>query len=320
VLRFLVGAAAATGMGGCDSLLSPSVYGSVKVTVVRRDGTPIANVPVTVYFVQRRLEAATTDAVGSYTFERLPAGSYGVFNEVVPGYSRPEFVRPGPRTDFVDKIQVASGGTATAQLSLLKIGPGTIVATVTEPGGAGVQGIPVALYTGAGGAQREATTDAAGRVTFADVPFGDWGVQAVRPSRYLDSAEAPVVVRDGIIVDEGNAQAAAFTFAPCAGTLTARVLDDGNNPVPGAMLALYHFGEEVDSASTGGSGTHTFSALQCQDYGVRIAAVPSGWALVPGRGSEYMDGLFVHRAGALTATLRLQRVAHDQGFDRVKSR
>lgn len=296
------------GVGGCDSLLSPNVYGSVHVTVVRRDGTPIADVPVTVYFVQRRLEAATTDAGGSYTFERLPAGSYGVFTDVIPGYSRPEFVRSGPRTDFVDKIQVASGATATAELSLLKIGPGTINATVTEPGGAGVQGIPVTLYTGAGGAQREATTDASGRVSFADVPFGDWGVRAVRPPIYLDSAEAPVVFRDGIIVDEGSAESAAFTFTRCTGALTARVLDDANNPVPGTKLVLYHFGVEVDSATTGGSGAHTFSALQCQDYGVRVAAVPSGWTLVPGRGSEYVDGLFMHRAGALTATLRVMRV------------
>ncbi len=305
----VAGLVAAAAMWGCDSLLTPSLYGSVQVTVVRRDGTPIPNVPLTVYYIQRRLYAGTTDANGVYTFELVPEGSYGVFSELIPGYARPEQVRPGPRTDFVDNIDVARGATATAQLSMLKVGPGSIVATVSESGGGSLAGIAVTLYRGAEGAVREGVTDGNGRVTFADVPFGDWGVSVTRPSKYLDSAEAPLLVRDGLLVDEGSVEKAEFTFAPCTGTIAARVRDDTNGPVPGARISLYQFGQDVDSAVAPASGDHPFTGLQCRDYGVRLTAAPIGWTLVPGRGFNFVDGLFVHRGATRTADLRVQRVA-----------
>ncbi len=308
-LRFVAASFAVVAVWGCDSLLTPSVYGSLQVKVTRRDGTPVPGVPVTAYFISRNLAIGTTDSAGTYTFRSLPAGSYGVFDKLIPGYSRPEIVRAGPPTDHVDKIQVVAGGTATADLTLLKEGPGTITARVTETGGAGVPGIAVSLYSGGSGVARQAVTDASGSFSFTDVPFGNWGISAVKSARYLDSAEAPVVYSDGILVDEGSLASAPFTFVPCAGTVLARVTDNLGHAVAGARLAVYHAGQDVDSAATDSAGAHTFTGLACQDIGVRLAAVPIGWTLVAGRGASFVDGIFIHRNASRTAALRPQYVA-----------
>jgi hypothetical protein len=294
---------------GCDSLLSPPIYGSLRVKVVSRNGAPVAGVPVTVYFVQQRLVLGTTDAEGSFTFERLPENKYGVFNDLIDGYSRPEIVRPGPRTDFVDEIKVTRGATASAQMTLLKIGPGTIVAKVSDPAGAGVSGIRVSLYSGAGGTVREGTTGANGTFTFADVPFGDWGVTAARPAQYRDSAETPTLSRDALIIDDGALANANFTFAPCSGAIAATIRDNTGAPVTGSKVALYQFGVDRDSGAVDANAARTFGPLPCEDFGMRVTSVPIGWNIVPGRGFSFIDGLFVHRNATRTAPLRVQRVA-----------
>lgn len=301
-------AAGSLTMGGCDSLLTPSVYGSLRVTVTQRDGRPIANIPVTAYRIDRRLDRGTTDADGTYTFERLPANSYGVEDTVIAGYMLAEMVRPGPPTNFADKIVVTAGRVATARLVLLKVGPGTIAGSVADPGGAGIAGIEVSLYSGQAGTVRKATTGATGAFAFTGVPFGNWGVSALRPEQFRDSAEAAILYHDNLLVDDGSTVTASFALAPCAGALAVQVKDDRGSAVPGAGIALYHFGRDTDSATTDSAGGHVFAGVACQDHGVRIRSVPIGWTVIPGRGSAYMDGMFVRRGATRTATLGVRYV------------
>jgi hypothetical protein len=298
LVRLIAIASALTATLGCDKLLTPALYGSLKVQVTRYDGTPIAAVPLTVNFGGRRMAAGITDSAGFYTFELLPEAEYGVYAKVIPGYSLPESVRPGPRTDFVDSIAVTRGATGTARLSLLKIGPGSVIAKVTEPNGTPVADVPVTLYSGSNGPFREDTTDASGQVLFTNVPFGDWGVQVVRPVRFRDKFDWPFDQKDGLIVEEGGAPRAEFTMARCGGAVSMRVHDNANFPVPGARVVLYSQGTDLDSVFVDSAGSHTFEPLGCNDFGVRVTDVPIGWRIVPGPGTSYIDGIIVYRGDA----------------------
>lgn len=308
-LRILAITAIALFGAGCDSLLTkPTLYGSVGVQVTQRNGVPIPGVPLRLYTGERSMAYGATDADGRYTFGLVPDGRYGVATSLIPGYARLEGVRPGPPTSYVDQLTVTAGAEAIAQLSLLKQGPGTIVATVTEPGGAPVAGVAVTLYTGAG-TRRESVTNGTGHFTFANVPFGNWGVSVLRPAHYLDSAEAPIVHHDDIIVDEGSLDSASFTFAPCTGAIATTVRDDAGAAIPGAAVTLYTSQRSLDSAVADAGGAHQFQNIECANYGVTVTSVPIGWTIVRGRGSSFVDGLFVHRNGTRAAALRVQRVA-----------
>jgi hypothetical protein len=249
---------------------------------------------------------ARTDTNGTYTFVDVPQGRYGVLADVPPGYARLSDVVPAPRTDYVEELKVEGGSVLTARLSFLKKGPGTIVASVTEPDGSPLSAIPVTLY-GSTGPIRSAITGTNGRFVFDPAPFGNLGVSAQRSAAYLDSAESPFMARDRIVVDEGSTHLAQFTFVPCIGSITATVRDEAASPVPGATVTLYASTRMITEGTVDAAGSRQFANLGCADYGVSVRT-PIGWTTPPGRGASFADGLYVHRGGTLTPVLSVRRV------------
>ena len=307
LLAAIAGPAIVALLSGCDSLITkPSLYGAVEVNVTRRNGDAITGADLILYTGQRPMGYGITDSVGFHEFVDVPEGVYGVRAIPPAGYLRLEDLAASPPTDFVHQLQLQGGKTLPVRFSFLKKGFGTVVAVVTEPDGNPLANVPVTLY-GPASSLRSAVTDSAGRFAFDSTLFGNYGVFARRSAAYLDSAENPLLARDGIIVDEGSRELASFIFVPCSGSISALVRDESGRPVPGSALTLYNSGGGLDLELTGADGTWLFANLGCQSYGVRVQ-VPIGWTAPEARGTSFNDGLFVHRGKALTTTLNVQTV------------
>lgn len=311
-LRNSATALLALGVGAlwaCEGLITrPSLYSTVTASVARRDGTPIPNASLTLYTGQRPMGYAVTDILGRYTFVDVPEGLYGVRAEPPSGYVRLEALLPTTApSEVVQNIRVMAQNRDSARFTFLKIGPGTVTAEVKEPDGSGVPDIALILY-GAGGVVRRSVTNAAGRFVFDAVPFGNYGVFAVRPALYLDVGETSLPARDGLIIEDGSAQTASFAFAKCIGSIAVQVRDNTGQPVPGALLTFYTGAGVISNTPASASGTAAFPNLRCDEYGVRVS-VPRGWTATEARGVTFVDGLRVRRGSALSAVLTLERAA-----------
>ena len=294
-------------LAGCDSLLTkPTLYGSVTAQVSRRNGAPVRGAKLVLYTGQRPMGYAITDSSGSYTFLDVPEGVYGVLATPPAGYLKVEDISASAPTDVIDKLRVAAQGKLDARFTFLKAGLGTVVVQVNERDGTPVSQIPVTLYAPSGAIAR-GITDGAGRFAFDDVPYGNYGVFAVRPQLYLDSGETSLPSRAGLIVDEGSREAASFVFARCTGSISALVRDNTGRPVPGAILTFYTGANKIEDAVVGADGRRNFSSLLCTDYGLRVQ-LPVGWTATEARGATFLDGLRVRRDSALSATLTVVRI------------
>jgi hypothetical protein len=291
---------------GCDSLLTrPSLYGTVHVSVARRNGDPIPGAGLTLYTGQRPMGYAATDSAGVYDFVDVPEGGvYGVLAYPPAGYVRLEELVGGAATDVAQNLVPVAGQSVGVHFSFFKKGLGTLVAQVTEPSGTPIANIPLTLYTGLG-PLRAAVTAADGQFTFDALPLGNYGVFATTPAAYLDSAEKALANLDAILIEDGSRETAAFRFTPCNGTIAVTVRDDAGLPVPGAQITLYDATRVLDQSPTNTDGTRLYQKLGCAVYGVRVRP-PPGWLAPEARGVSYTDALWIHRGGSLAAVLTLQ--------------
>lgn len=281
-------------VAGCDSLVTrPTPYTTVTVYAQRRDSSPVPGVPVTLYTGQRPMGYATTGVDGRATFDRVPKGpAYGVLTAEPAGWAFLERLTGGPLSDHRAGLVLVPDSAVTVRFTFLKVGPGTVSGRVTNESGAALTGVQVALYSPAG-ILRRALTGADGTVRFPDVPFGVYGLAIDRPHGYRDVGESLSVFRDGLLVEEGVVATATATLARCVGTLGVRVADPVRGPAAGLIAYLYDATAVLDSARTGSDGRATFSS-GCGEFGVFLGGTPD-WIVTPGRGSQYLDGIVVHR-------------------------
>lgn len=290
----------------CDSLVTkPLNYTAVDVRAERRDGTPITGVPLILYTGQRPMGYDTTNAAGHALFERVPAGpAYGVLAEAPAGYAFPETLLGGPPTNAIGGLVLRTDSTPKLRFQFLRIGPGTVTASVVDQAAKPFAGVHVDLYSPEGALLR-GKTSADGRVTFGAVPYGLYGVTTPRPLAYRDLDEPATLWQDGLVVEEGTTATATLTLKLCRGTIDLTVADPTRGGAPGVQTYLYTPTETVDSARTGSDGRVHYVSPLCGDYGVRV--VPNNdWRVAPGRGSQFADGLIVHRGSALTVSLSAQ--------------
>ncbi len=199
----------------------------------------------------------------------------------------------------------------------LKEGPGTITATVREPGGGPVEGAVVSLFSPQGTLTEE-TLQGGTTLTFDAVPFGNWGVRVAPPEVYLDQGEV-FFEQDGLIIEEGSQEAAEFVLEKCLGTLRARVRNPEQNPVPDFPVRVYQPQGTVEEGTTGADGTRAFGPLMCRNFG--LALMPKlGWEYEEGSGKSYYDGLKVNRGEERTLDFtveacwgRIEARVRDQG-------
>ena len=306
---------AALAVAACDALISkPSLYGTVSAEVRRRDSTAVPGARVLLYTGQRPIGYAVTDDNGAFTFLHVPDGLYGV--RVVPpaGYLSINDIIGGPDSSVVrDGLVLLPGENKSVRFRLFKDGPGNVNVYVEDADRKAMPGIRVVLYSSRGSVQ-EGVTDQTGLFQFAAVPLGNYGVFALRPAAYTDSAENPLPSRDGFVVDQGSVSTATFQFARCVGSLNVRVRDNTGAPVPGTLLTFYGaFG--VQDSILGAQAERHIADLACGPYGVRIRP-PIGWIANEARGSAFQDNISIHRGTAANVTLNILRIG--RGTVRVR--
>lgn len=288
---------------GCDQMVTtPLRYGAVDVSVTRRNGDKLANIPMHLFTGQRIMAYGTTDSTGTYRFERVPEGpAYAVRIERVSGYEFAENLLGGKVNDVVISVPVRRDSTPVLRFTLLKVGPGTVEARIAEPSGTAIAGASVELYRPSG-VLKQGVSGANGRVTFDAVPFGQYGVRVYRPKGYRDLDESATVWKDSVVVEEGLTSVAPLTLVPCRGTINVQVADPAYGAASGVRVHLFTFEGVVDSTRTATDGTARFVTPFCADFGVRaIGSVD--WRFAPTRGNEFVDGLVIRRGTVRSATL-----------------
>jgi hypothetical protein len=134
----------------------------------------------------------TTDASGNFTFAGLDAGTY-VLSEVVP----PGFVQTTPAAPGTISITLAAGQAVTNVLigNVASAAAGSISGTkyldldangVLNPTDRPYPGI-VFVLTDANGVQRQATSDASGNFSFANLPPGTYTLTEIIPPGFAQT-------------------------------------------------------------------------------------------------------------------------------------
>jgi hypothetical protein len=295
---------------GCDAWLTkPSLYNTVTVIVVTRGGQPIPGVALTLYTGQRPMGYATTDTNGRHDFHDVPQGNYGVFAIPPDGYVPIEQLLGGRPTNVLDGLQVANDTLSPVRFAFLKVGPGTMVVRVTQTDGSPMAGVPVTAYSPTA-VNAKATTDASGRASLPNIPFGIHGVLVERPLLFRDfrtPGDSLYSFRDNIIVDAGSRDTTTIRLTKCAGTLRALVVDGAGAPVPNTTAVFYTSTQQLAVAVTGPDGRVSLPELPCAtQFGILITP-PAGYTVADGRGSRFIDGLTVTGGATVDVTFRVSK-------------
>jgi hypothetical protein len=282
-------------LAGCSDLLpSPYEYATVEVQATRRSGEPVPGVKVVLYTYNRHLAYGVTGSGGSYTFDFVPFGEYGV--GVVPpdGYE----VLAG-KNDVVG-IEITRGAQKTVPFTILKHGNGTIHVRAEEPSGQPVPGVALTLYSHRG-TVAEGVADSEGRYSFQQVPFGQYGVRAGPLVGYT------LVTRfvDGIDVEDGSEETVTLTLERCDASIRVLTADRTGNGISGVPLVLYTSQGPVLEGTTDERGAHEFLQVACGvQYGVRVELPPG--LVVEGGGRSFVDGIEVSHGSEETVSFRLE--------------
>jgi hypothetical protein len=294
IVRAIAALAVMCGAVACDSMLTrPSLYNSVSVVATRRNGDPIPGVQLVLYTGQRPMGYGATDSSGQFTFTRVPQGDYGVQVTALPdGYDLIEHLIESPASTVIDKLRVADDTLSPLHFTFLKRGPGTITVRVADAAGAPLPGVYAVLYSPTRVVD-SLPADSTGVATFNDVPYGAYGVSLTRPigfrsfARFEDSLYAH---RDGLVVEEGVVDSVEFPLARCSALLRVHVTDQNGAPVAGGAGELYTSKELVARTFADQSGVITYPRAPCATPLGTRALPPPGYAGIPGRGTEYIDG------------------------------
>jgi len=287
--RLLVLCAPLLGVLGCDAWLTkPPLTNTVEVIATRRNGDPVPGVALLLYTGQRPMAYATTGSDGTYRFEGVPQGFYGVFATPAEPYELKERTFGGPATDFVDGLVVANNTLSPVRFTFLKRGPGTVLARVV-------------LDT--------VVTDASGLATFLEVPFGAYGVAITRPllyRSYRSLDDSLYAFRDGLFIEADSKDSVRFALPRCSGQVRFRAIDQLGTPVVGAKAVLYTSTEVVANAVTAANGSGVILAPCLTPLGT-IIIPPAGYTVPDGRGSQFFDGFSIASGGAIDFTFVLRK-------------
>ncbi|MGH7618532.1 MAG: MSCRAMM family protein [Gemmatimonadaceae bacterium] len=295
---------------GCDAWLTkPSLYNSVTVVVMSRNGTPVPNANLALYTGQRPMGYAATAADGRFIFQDVPQGNYGVIITPPSGYDVIEHLIHAPPSTYKDNLNVADDTLSPVRFTLLKRGPGSVTVHVAETGVGDIAGVPVTLYSPTD-LLGKATTNSTGRVSFPSVPFGVYGVVIERPPLFRDYVQPRDSVssyQDDIVIDDGFSDTTSFFMRRCAGTMRAVLVDDSGAPVPATTVLFYSSDGQLSVGASGPSGIVQFSAAPCAvQLGMYITPGP-GYTVPDGRGFRFIDGLTLTNGGNVQATFHLHK-------------
>ena len=260
------------------------LYEGVTVNLVDADGTVVAT--------------TTTDADGSYSFDKLPAGTYSV--TVVQDGPIAGLEQTGDPDDTKDNasepITLNNVNPSTTDVNFGYIADNSLSGTVyrddsrngdqdgTEPG---YSGVTVQLLDASGNVVATTTTDANGTYSFSKLPDGTYSVKVVKDGELADTeqTEDPDATKDNasepVTLGEDNPTKGHIDFGYVPDySIHGLVYRDGDrNETHGAGEKGYanqtvelrdKDGKVVATTTTDANGAYSFSKLPAGDYTVKV--------------------------------------------------
>jgi hypothetical protein len=294
-------------LSGCSTLISDTeLEGTIAVEVQTRQGAPIQDARLILFRGNQQLEYARSDSLGRVVFRDVARGTYGVFTELQEPVRGLGWLGTGqPEGNVVVPIDIRGGDEFTARVTLLKFGTGTFEAVVRDNDSLPLADIRVVAYTPTA-AIEEKRTNAEGIARFENIPFGAFGAYAIVPESIGGPGVAPIN-RQGMFFDAGHFERRTYTITRCRGTITTRVLDQSNAPVPAYPVALFTSTTFQRTVETNASGLAVFTLVSCGEYFV-TAFPKDGFSVTNARGQGFQDGLRITIGASLTPTLRVTRL------------
>ena len=260
------------------------LYEGVTVNLVDADGTVVAT--------------TTTDADGTYSFDKLPAGTYSV--TVVqdgPIASLEQTGDPDATKDnSSEPITLNNDNPSTTDVNFGYIADNSLSGTVyrddsrngaqdgTEPG---YSGVTVQLLDASGNVVGTTTTDKDGKYSFSKLPDGTYSVKVVKDGELADTeqTEDPDATKDNasepITLDEDNPTKDHIDFGYVPDySIHGLVYRDGDRDEKhGATEKGYanqtvelrdKDGKVVATTTTDANGAYSFEKLPAGDYTVKV--------------------------------------------------
>ena len=260
------------------------LYEGVTVNLVDADGTVVAT--------------TTTDADGTYSFDKLPAGTYSV--KVVqdgPIASLEQTGDPDATKDNASEpITLNNDNPSKTDVNFGYVNNNSLSGTVyrddsrngdqdgTEPG---YSGVTVQLLDKDGNVVATTTTDANGTYSFSKLPDGTYSVKVVKdgeladteqtedPDANKDNASEPVTLGE----DNPSKDNIDFGYVPDYSIHGLVYRDGDRNEMHGATEKGYanqtvelrdKDGKVVATTTTDANGAYSFSKLPAGDYTVKV--------------------------------------------------
>ena len=260
------------------------LYEGVTVNLVDADGTVVAT--------------TTTDADGSYSFDKLPAGTYSV--TVVQDGPIAGLEQTGDpdatKDNASEPITLNNDNPSTTDVNFGYIADNSLSGTVyrddsrngdqdgTEPG---YSGVTVQLLDASGNVVATTTTDANGTYSFSKLPDGTYSVKVVKDGELADTeqTEDPDATKDNasepVTLGEDNPTKGHIDFGYVPDySIHGLVYRDGDrNETHGAGEKGYanqtvelrdKDGKVVATTTTDANGAYSFSKLPAGDYTVKV--------------------------------------------------
>ena len=260
------------------------LYEGVTVNLVDADGTVVAT--------------TTTDADGSYSFDKLPAGTYSV--TVVQDGPIAGLEQTGDpdatKDNASEPITLNNVNPSTTDVNFGYIADNSLSGTVyrddsrngdqdgTEPG---YSGVTVQLLDKDGQVIATTTTDANGKYSFSKLPDGTYSVKVVKDGELADTeqTEDPDATKDNasepVTLGEDNPTKDHIDFGYVPDySIHGLVYRDGDrNETHGAGEKGYanqtvelrdKDGKVVATTTTDANGAYSFSKLPAGDYTVKV--------------------------------------------------